>query len=395
MNSMGTGFALILFAAVCGGIFALPIKLRRRYELENLYVMAAFVTMIGLPLLLAPFLLPHWPQAIAAAGSRVVWRGLAYGFAWGLGATSFGYGVSMVGLSLGYAVIMGINTAVGSILPFLAQSHGSLSGTSGTFVLIGISGCILGVVVCSTAGQIRDSSAAKRAGSAESADAATASSVGTSKWRRFGLGILLCVVSGVMSACANLGFSFTSEVGEAAVRLGASPAVAGLGSWMLVYWGGFTATFLWFGGQQLRKGTWRCNFGEGSLHDFRLAVLMGVLWFLAMIPYGIGAYYLGRLGTSAGWGISIAASLIVANVLGFFTGEWKAAPAAARTWLVAGLAVLIASMVCLARANSLAQQQPTSAQRQPLIAPEASSTVLPAHAREDKRRAAGCHDCRV
>jgi hypothetical protein len=98
-----------------------------------------------------------------------------------------------------------------------------------------------------------------------------------------------------------------------------------------------------------------------------------------MIPYGIGAYYLGRLGTSAGWGISIAASLIVANILGFVTVEWKSAPTAARTCLIAGLTVLIASMVCLAKANSLAQQQqPTSAKYERLVVPEAWSTLLPA-----------------
>lgn len=374
MNSMGTGFALILFAAVCGGIFALPIKLRRRYELENLYVMAAFITMIGLPLLLAPFLLPHWTDAIAAAGSPVVWRGLIYGFAWGLGATSFGYGVSMVGLSLGYAIIMGINTAVGSILPFLAQSHGALASRAGSFVLLGIAGCILGVIVCSVAGQLRDSSASRRTDPGKLPGAAASES--DPKWHRFAVGLLLCVVSGVMSACANLGFSFTSEVGDAAVRLGASPALAGLGSWMLVYWGGFTATFLWFGGQQIHKGTWRRNFGEGSVHDLWLAVLMGILWFLAMIPYGMGAYYLGRLGTSAGWGISIAASLVVANLLGFFTGEWKSAPAAATGCLVAGLFVLIASMACLAKGNSLAQQPTTSAHYERRAVPEAWGAML-------------------
>jgi len=158
----------------------------------------------------------------------------------------------------------------------------------------------------------------------------------------------------VLSACANLGFAFTSQVGVAAQKLGASPVISGLGSWMLVYWGGFAATLLWFGGLQIRRGTWRNNFGTGALHDFGLAIWMGVLWFLAMIPYGMGAYYLGRLGTSVGWAVSIAASLIVANTLGFFTGEWKTASSRSRNVLFAALAVLIAAMVLLAKGNSMA-----------------------------------------
>jgi hypothetical protein len=81
---------------------------------------------------------------------------------------------------------------------------------------------------------------------------------------------------------------------------------------------------------------------------------MGMLWFLAMIPYGMGAYYLGRLGTSVGWAINIAASLIIANSLGFLTGEWKAASTTARRVLFTGLAVLVGAMVLLAKGNSLA-----------------------------------------
>jgi L-rhamnose-H+ transport protein len=370
MSRTVIGFALIIFASLCGGVFAVPIKLKHRFELENLYVMAASVTMIVLPLVLAPFLLPHWTEAIAGAGSDVIWRGLGFGFAWGMGAITFGYGISIVGLSLGYALIMGINTAVGSILPFVLQSKESLFQASGVYILLGIAGCVLGVLICGVAGQMR----ARGLRDAVPAAGVPVSNPGSSEEvkpasQRFLLGLLLCLISGVMSACANLGFAFTSEVGAAAVRLGASPVIAGLGSWMLVYWGGFLATFLWFGSQQLRKGTWRNNFGPGALHDTGLAIAMGLLWFLAMIPYGMGAFYLGRLGTSVGWAINIAASLIIANALGFLTGEWKAAPAISKRMLVGGLAVLIIAMALLAKGNSLAASRPQATE---------SKTILPA-----------------
>jgi L-rhamnose-H+ transport protein len=341
MHGIAAGFGLIIFAAVCGGAFAVPIKLRKRFELENLYVIGASITMLVIPLVLAPVCLPHWQDAIAEAGPPVVWRGLIFGFAWGLGAITFGYGISMVGLSLGYAVIMGINTAVGSLLPLLAASQGLLSEPAGKVILGGIAGCILGVVIAGWAGRLRELS------STQSADASA---------KRIGAGLLMCAISGVLSACANLGFTFTSQVGANAQKLGASPVISGLGSWMLVYWGGFTATLLWFGGLQLRRGTWRNNFGVGARHDFGLAIWMGVLWFLAMIPYGMGAYYLGKLGTSVGWAVSIAASLIVANTLGFFTGEWKTASSRSRNVLFAALAVLIAAMMLLAKGNSMATE---------------------------------------
>jgi L-rhamnose-H+ transport protein len=344
MNRNAAGFALTLFAGLCGGAFALPIKLRKRFQLENLYVIAAGITMVVIPFALAPFCLPHWSEAIRQAGPGVAWRGLGFGFAFGLGVITFGYGISSLGLSLGYAVIMGINTAVGSILPLLAQSQ-SLTGAPGKVVLAGIFGCVLGVVICGWAGRLREQNTV---GSPVNQNPQS---------RRVGFGLLLCVVSGVLSASANLGFAFTAQVGTAVQGLGDSPVISGLGSWMLVYWGSFTATLLWFGGLQVRNGTWRKNFGPGALRDLALAAWMGILWFLAMIPYGMGAYYLGRLGTSIGWAVSIASALIVANAIGFMTGEWKAAAPGSRKVLLTGLAVLIVAMLLLAKGNSMSTAQ--------------------------------------
>jgi L-rhamnose-H+ transport protein len=357
VSGITTGFVLIVFAAACGGAFAVPIKLRKRFELENLYVISSAITMLIIPLVIAPFYLPHWRDAIAGAGSAIVSRGLIFGFAWGLGAITFGYSISMVGLSLGYAIIMGINTAVGSILPFLAQSQRSPLRPSALVVLLGMLTCILGVAICGWAGRLRELPAentlVEEAGKRIAADGRPRSAAS----RRFGVGLVMCLISGVLSACANLGFAFTSQVGVAAQHLGASPVISGLGSWMLVYWGGFAATLLWFGGLQVQKGTWRNNFGSGAFHDLGLALGMGTFWFLAMIPYGMGAYYLGKLGTSVGWAINIAASLIIANILGFFTGEWTTSSGSSRRVLYTGLAVLLLAMVLLAEGNSMTAEK--------------------------------------
>jgi L-rhamnose-H+ transport protein len=158
----------------------------------------------------------------------------------------------------------------------------------------------------------------------------------------------------VLSSCANLGFAFTSRVGDEAQKLGVAPAFSTLASWLPVFWGAAVSLLLWFGGLQIKRGTWRKNFGPGIGYDWLMGVLMGVIWFVATIPYGMGAYYLGRLGTSVGWALSIASSLIVANLFGFLTREWEGAPARAIRTLYAGLAVLIAAIVVLATGSSMA-----------------------------------------
>ena len=126
MHSTVFGFALVFIAAVAGGGLAVPLKKRRKFELENIYIPSTVVMMLILPFVMAAFVLPNWPQAVHAAGSGAVWKGAAYGFGWGVGSIMFGYGVTMAGMSVGFATIMGINTAVGSLLPFLVKSRADL-----------------------------------------------------------------------------------------------------------------------------------------------------------------------------------------------------------------------------------------------------------------------------
>lgn len=330
------GFALIFLAAVAGGALAVPLKRRRTFELENIYIPSTLVMMLILRFIMAALVLPHWPLAVQAAGPGTVWAGALYGFGWGIGAILFGYGVTLAGMSVGFAIIMGINTAVGSILPLVVKSRAELFTREGVVILVGIAGCILGVAICGRAGAIRD---AKTAGAAEH--------------RHFGIALLVCVASGVLSSCANLGFAFTSRVGHEALRLGASPVFSTLASWLPVFWGATVSLLLWFGALQLRRGTWRKNFAPGAGHDWWMGILMGAIWFLATIPYGMGAYYLGRMGTSVGWALNIACSLIVANVFGFMTREWKQAPPRALPTLYSGLIVLIAAVVLLAVGSSM------------------------------------------
>ena len=67
----------------------------------------------------------------------------------------------------------------------------------------------------------------------------------------------------------------------------------------------------------------------------------------------MGAYYLGTLGTSAGWGVNIGMALVVASLLGFVQGEWKGVSRRAVNVLLAAIAVLIVGMAVLAYAHKI------------------------------------------
>jgi L-rhamnose-H+ transport protein len=122
---------------------------------------------------------------------------------------------------------------------------------------------------------------------------------------------------------------------------------------MAMYWGGYTAMLIVFGSKILKNKTAKNFTGTGAARDMCLAVGMGLLHYLAQVPYGVGAWFIGpAMGRTIGWAVTIASSLIVANMLGFVTGEWKDAHGNSKKVLFSGLAILIVAMICLAYANS-------------------------------------------
>ena len=66
MNSVIPGFGLIFLAAVAGGIFALPLRMQRRYAWENTWFLAFLFALIIIPLTAVTIFLPVWASAVAA-----------------------------------------------------------------------------------------------------------------------------------------------------------------------------------------------------------------------------------------------------------------------------------------------------------------------------------------
>ena len=348
MSPLVPGLGLITFAAACNGAFALPLKLLRRFQWENSWVLTHLFAMILLPLIAAKFFLPDWPQAIAAVGIGTVATVMAFGFLWGVGSVTFAIGINAVGISLGYALIMGTIMVSGSIVP-LVRRWEEIPGDARLFVLLGIAVCTAGVAVCGKAGMLRES-AINPAGAG--ADSASLSS-GTGA-RAFTIGLAWCILSGILSAANNIGFDFADRVAQEATRLGAHPLFASLGRWIVLYWGGYLAVLIFAGSKMFKTGSWKNYARPGARRDAVLSVIMGSLHFSSQITYGMGVHYIGRLGTSVGFAIMLAVSIMLANLLGFVvTGEWKGAVRRSVLTLYLGLAILIVAVLILAYGNSL------------------------------------------
>ena len=328
------GMAIVLLAACLQGSFMLPTKWMRNWQWENYWLIFSLTAYLVCPWALAWATIPNLAEVYQNAPLVPMLLVLLFGSAWGIGAVTFGLGIDAVGMALGFAVILGVATMSGTIIPLIGKPPSQFSLMQGWVMGASLLTMLVGVAWCSFAGRWK-----------EQQDAAAV----RGSYKR---GILLCIASGLLSSCANLGYAW----GEVIYARAAGPGVP-------VY---FTPNALWplltppllvcnagYAIYLLRKNHTADRFRTaGAGLNIGSAALMGLMWMSGMALYGIGAFRLGELGKSLGWAIFMSSMVLVANALGVLTGEWRGAPASAKWHLTGGIATLLAAIAGLGYANT-------------------------------------------
>jgi L-rhamnose-H+ transport protein len=333
-DSVLAGIAVILAAGVFQGSFMFPAKGMKGWAWENYWLIFATVAYLISPWVLAVMTIPRLADVYSGASAGTVAALAGFGTAWGVGALTFGLGVDAVGLALGFAVILGVAASAGAVIPLVFQppfhlTVGQIALTAAAIVIM-----LAGVAVCSFAGKWKE------------------------EGRGSGLyftGILICIVSGLLSSGGNLGFVFGSQIATRAQAMGAPHELAGNAVWALLA----IPLFICNAGYSLvllvRRGTLGAYRVPGSGRRFVLGLLMGIMWMAGMSLYGVGARRMGKLGVSLGWAILMSSTVLVANLLGLVAGEWKGSPPGSRRRLAVGLGLLLVAIAALGCANELAQ----------------------------------------
>jgi len=329
---LAAGLALIVAAGLMAGDCMLPAKFARRWRWENTWLVFSVVSLVVLPWGLALALVDHLGAVYAMVTPGQFAVPLLFGAGWGVAQVLFGLSVQRLGLGLAYAIIIGLGTLLGTLVPLFVQHRAVVSRPVLTDVLAGIAVMLVGIALSAWAGQMRE----RRSGAAESADNYTAA-------------VVLAVLCGLLAPMLNYSFAFGQQIAEAAVTLG-NPAVrAAYAVWPVGLAGGLVPN-LAYCLYLLRKNRSAGLFCSAS-GDAVWGMLMAVLWMGAFAFYGMSASYLGTFGTSIGWGLFQIFMIMTATLSGVLTGEWKGSPKRASGVLALGMICLISATALLAMAN--------------------------------------------
>lgn len=331
-DSQLTGLVAVLAAGVLQGGFMLPMKWAKLWAWENTWLVFATTAYLLCPWVLVLASMPQIFQIYGATSPATLAGTVAFGFGWGAGAVTFGLGVAAIGMALGFAVILGTAATAGTLIPLVLLPHAAWPGSRVAITAASLAIMLVGVAVCSFAGKW------KEAGTPGGA---------------YSRGVGLCVLSGLLSSCGNLGFVFGSEIIDKAQAMGAPARLAPNAVWALLT----LALFLCNAGYAvilLRKNRTSSLFTKaGTARYFVFGLLMGVMWMGGFALYGPGSRALGELGPSLGWAILMSTMVIAANLLGLATGEWADAPGTARRRLAGGIALLLLAIIGLGYSNGL------------------------------------------
>jgi L-rhamnose-H+ transport protein len=251
---------------------------------------------------------------------------------WGIGSVLFGLSVVRIGVTLTYSIIISMTGVLGTIIPlFLNRTLPPFQ----TLVILttGLLVMLLGLLISGYAGALRE----KRQKEGK-----------TSHSKTYWIGLMIAIVSGIMSPMLNVGFSSGKQISEVALKFGASASNATLPIWVVVLFGGFLinigyALYLLFMNKSF------VFFLYPNIRPTVSAILSGLFWFGGIGLFGIATVALGSLGTSVGWAILMGSMIIVSSFWGIVIGEWKGTRKALQVQ-VASVLILVVGIVIIASA---------------------------------------------
>lgn len=335
MPSTSDGVILAAVAGLMSGNCMLPSKFLRSWRWENMWAVFSLVSLVVLPWGLAFCFVHNLHEIYRSLPLSVFFMPVLFGMCWGVAQILFGISVDRLGMSLTYAIVVGMGAALGTLVPMIVLEKGELHRSTVEAVVLGIVLMALGIIFTTLAGRLRDN-----------AHSIHLPAHGGKSYRAL---IMLAVLCGFLAPMLNYSFAFGQQIANQSIVFGNSPALASYAVWPIGLAGGFIPNAGYAAYLILRRRSLPL-FAKAS-PDLLLSSAMAVLWMGAFAVYGMSAAFLGNLGTSIGWALFQIFMIVAASVSGLLIGEWKHASGKAFVCLASGMSLLIVATIFLTFAN--------------------------------------------
>ncbi len=333
------GLLIIALGSLGQSSSYVPIKKVKNWSWESFWLTQGIFAWLLFPLLGAWLAIPagHSLCEIYAAAGGALWKSVGYGILWGIGGLTFGLSMRYLGVALGQSLALGTCSAFGTIIPALLKGDNLFQG-DGLILLIGVSIAIAGIAVIGHAGAMK---------SRNMSDEEKRKAVKDFALKK---GVLIALLAGVMSACFNLGLESGASIKAGLVALGAKDLLVLNPVVLLVTLGGFLTNAVYCLSQNYKNKTFKdytSSSGNAWINNLLFCALAGLLWYSQFFGLGMGQSFFepGSVMMAFSWSILMSLNVVFSNLWGVILKEWKGAGFQTITVLVAGLMILIFSVL--------------------------------------------------
>src|SRR5690606_35497188 len=230
--------------------FYVPYKKVKGWAWESLWIVGGLFSWLILPPLAAWLTIPNFADIIRQASASTLGYTYLFGVLWGIGGLTYGLGVRYLGVGLGSSIMLGLTMVFGSLIPSIYYQLNPAEGKEafelylnsrwGLIMLSGLAICVVGIVLCGKAAVLKDKELGKKEEDLSGSE------------YRFGLGLAVAIVAGVLSACFNFGIEAGKPMANVANNLWKADNSGGGEflfqnnvTYIVLLWGGLTTNFLW------------------------------------------------------------------------------------------------------------------------------------------------------
>jgi L-rhamnose-H+ transport protein len=361
----------ILFHSLGGGAsgsWYMPYNWVKQWRWEIYWITGGIFSWLLMPLLAVLLTTPDWQGILQASSGSVIRNTYIMGLLWGVGGLTYGLAIRYLGMSLGNSVLLGITSIVGSLgLPVLRNIPGIaeiipaglafsdlFGSTGGRIVLLGIAILLAGIILSGRAGIKKD------------ADLGHVKE-GVNSEFSLSKGLIIAVISGILSAFFSFGIDAGKEMGVAARALAVEqnyPFLTQEGGgfkylfenniiFFVILWGGLTTNVIWTTALILKNKTGGDFVDKKTplLRNYLFCALAGTTWFLQFFFYGMGETKIGNGASS--WTLHMATIILTANMWGFYRNEWKGVSKKTYNTILIGIGAILLSVIVIGVAKWL------------------------------------------
>ncbi len=211
----------------------------------------------------------------------------------------------------------------------------------GQLVLLGVFVCLVGIGLSGKAGMMKEKELTEEEQKKSVAEFSLVK------------GLIIAVLSGILSSFFNFGIEAGKPLAEAAVVAGFNPLFQNNVTFVVILWGGLTTNLIWTTILSLKNKSYKdfTNKATPISKNIMFAGLAGTIWFLQFFFYGMGESKLGNGASS--WILHMSTIILTANMWGIYRKEWTGVAPKTKWTITAGIVVILLSVVLVGIGNSM------------------------------------------